>query len=374
MLQRSPAWLGMEERWILMPDEPHIAPGDGEDAASPTPDSADHGDETRHATLPSRPRRPPSAILGGFAAVVVVVLLALLLTTFAPGQIGKAGTKATGTPTATTNGDPTSTATAIATATASLTPTPTTTIRGTPSSGSGDGGPPSTSLVTATGVDAAPIAWEANCSSKMTFHFSGGIATSVGFSGGPVTYRWIHSDGSATSPETIMVPAHTGDTTTLITSAWDVSAITGTGQTQWGAVEILAPNHFVSAHANIELTCDYEVYTTSASVQPGSSGGNPPEYNCSLGGDQTFTFSGVINVSPAPGSHSVTYHWARSDGTVGSDQAVTIPPGAQTADVQPDSWTIHQSDTDSGSPRWEEIVVTSSPGVTAYQAQFFKFC
>jgi hypothetical protein len=102
----------------------------------------------------------------------------------------------------------------------------------------------------------------------------------------------------------------------------------------------------------------FTVTGTTASVTPSSG---------SCGGTSgSFTFEGVITVSPASGG-TVQFHWERSDGTSTAPESVTIAAGETSATVH-HPW-VSPAPTHPGS-YWGQLVVTAPNSVTSNQATF----
>lgn len=180
---------------------------------------------------------------------------------------------------------------------------------------------------------------------------------------GKITYRWSRSDGFVSDPKSFYFgnTAVSPQLRTLEWVEWDLPAIQADGSAKWVDVEVLEPNP-ITARLNLQATCQF-------SVQDGKGSVSPAAYNCTVGGDQTFTFSGTIIGSYAPGSHTVTYHWHRSDGSVTADQTVTFGEGVISVPVQPDQWTINQ--TGGG---WDQVVTTSPNFAAVSQSNMSPSC
>ncbi len=154
---------------------------------------------------------------------------------------------------------------------------------------------------------------------------------------GWITFRWRTSNGFVSDP--IPFPFAGADGPPVIYREWDLPAIQANGA-QWVQVEVLQPNP-ITARFNFQATCQFSVLREDISA-------SPVAYNCAVGGDQTFTFTGSIVTSYAPGSHTVTYHWWQSDLAVLPDQTVTFGEGVASMPVQPHQWIIHQTDVGPG--------------------------
>jgi hypothetical protein len=168
---------------------------------------------------------------------------------------------------------------------------------------------------------------------------------------GWITFRWRNSEGFVSDP--IQFPFAGADGSPVIYRQWDFPAIHANGA-KWVDVEVLEPNP-ITARLNFQATCQFSVLSENISVSPAA-------YNCAAGGDQTFTFTGSIVASYAPGSHTVTYHWWRSDLTVVPDQSVTFGEGVGSVSAQPNQWIVHQTDVGPGKSASEQLVITSGNG------------
>lgn len=200
-------------------------------------------------------------------------------------------------------------------------------------------------------------------------------------SNGTATYRWLHSDGSVSDPiivtySTVNTPQ--GPRSAVFTSEWDVPSAGADGSEQWVAVELLAPNHLISAHASFRLTCTFTLNDVTATTHGGIpyNGGTATQYDCAapLLFPQAFSFTAVVHVSGAPGDHVITYHWLRSDGIRDPDQTVTVPAGAISAAIPPEPWLVDSTFPNSPNANWEEVVVSSPVSLTSNAAVFFKNC
>jgi len=181
-------------------------------------------------------------------------------------------------------------------------------------------------------VTQAPCPW--------TFTFHGNLSFDQP---GPITYRWIRSDG-AQGPTITKNPStagHFGDCTT-----WTLSM----SYSGWEQMEILAPQHVYSNRQSISLAC-------SGSSGPQGSQGRTvsatvfarPYHVTNAQCPYTFTFHATITTN-APGP--MTFRWIRSDGAHGPD--ITKNPSTAGHFGQMDTWTLGGSalPTFSG---WEQI-------------------
>ena len=283
-----------------------------------------------------------------------------------------------------------------ATATAGLSPTNAPSLAVTPNAtlpvDTGGGpvptpGPEIAFAVTAAEISAAPTTYDGYCDPPDTMieHFQGNVYVPGTTRGGTITYRWRFSNGTITPAQSALIgptnrPSFYGAANDqLIEGQWAVAPATADGSSKWAEFEVLSPSHLLSPPTYFTFKCEFMLRTPSASVS-GGSGGAPPQYACGAGGDQTFTFTGTIDVFPDPHSHTITYHWLRSDGTRGPDQSVTLGPGVASANAQPDTVVVSHDKavancTQYGTqPQWEKIVVTSAPGIEGYPAQYFAWC
>lgn len=318
---------------------------------------------TRHMTPAPRVRRPRVRL----TLAVMLLVAALALSVLARFTVFNPPHHAT---------EPTPTATMLPITTPSATTTSTTPATGAATPG-GTGSASAPGDVTQVIVGTGPTTWTDYCDGPRTFNLMATFDLAPDSPAETITYRWLRSDGyvspvasvqyTPTNPSNVMAPD----------STWSLQPAQGDGSWRWVAVEVLSPNAITSAHSELQLTCTWALHDTTATLASGGTGTNPPSYDCQAGGDQTFTFSGVINVDADSQSHTITYHWLRSYGTQttqGPDQSVTMAPGQLSASVQDDVWVVHQSDPNSTQPYTDTVVVTSSSGVVAYGAQISKSC
>jgi hypothetical protein len=86
----------------------------------------------------------------------------------------------------------------------------------------------------------------------------------------------------------------------------------------------------------------------------------------------TFTFTGTLFASDAAGG-TVSYHWARSDGSVGAPQTATFSPGQTTTQSVSDSWTLPAAQ-GTGATYTDQIVVTAPNTWYSTQGAFGFTC
>ncbi len=328
-------------------------------------------------------RRPRGWL--AYLVVLVMILLALLLR-FAVFTSPPPPQQATE-PVSRNLSAPTST-TALTPPTA--TPSPGVTPNATPGLPAGGGhpvptaGPVGTFTVTAAEASSSPTSSNGYCNPPMIEYFEGAVYVPGTTPGGTITYRWRFSDGTVTSVQSVVIgptdmPSFYGAANNQnIVGQWAIDPATADGSSQWGEFEVLTPSHLLSSPAYFQMTCDYGVQGATPSVSGGT--GPAHDYDCAAGGDQTFTFTGTIAIDPDPQSHTITYYWLRSDGTQGPVESMTISPGQGSAAVQPDTVVVTQAEAlanyPESQPLWEEIIVTSSPGVptTNLGAEYFASC
>jgi hypothetical protein len=241
--------------------------------------------------------------------------------------------------------------------------------------------------VTAAEISSAPTTYDGYCNPPETMieRFQGFVYVPGTTPGGAITYRWRFSNGTVTPTQSTRIgptnrPLFYGAANDQnIEGQWAVAPATADGSSKWAKFEVLTPSHLLSPPTYFNFKCEFMLRMPSASAS-GGSGGAPPQYACASGGDQTFTFTGTINVFPDPHSHTITYHWQRSDGSRGPDQSVTMGPGVASASVQPDTVVVSHEQavanfTQYGAqPLWEKIVVTSAPGIESYPTEYYAWC
>lgn len=328
---------------------------------------------TTRRGVPGRPRGWMA-----YAVFLMVVLLAFLIR-FAVLQAA---------PVTSTRAQIASDTTATADQTATATPSPGITPNATLPVNTGGGpvptpGPEMPFTVTAAQAGSSPTTYVGNCdpTDMMNERLDGGVYVPGTTPGGTITYRFRFSDGRVTPVQSVLIgptnmPAYyMAANSQLIEVQWVVDPATADGSRKWAEFEVLTPSHLLSAPAYFWYTCEYMVRSSTASVS-GGTGGVAPQYDCIAGGDQTFTFTGVIRVFPDPHSHTVTYHWLRSDGTQGPDLSITFSPGQASATVQPDSVVVTHAEAvaPGGKSMSEQIVVSSDPGTPTYGAGYFASC
>lgn len=298
----------------------------------------DHQPGVRSSSVHSRSAYRWMWITSALVALVLVIgACSLPGGQTSTGDLGNSNTTAATSPTTTTSG------------TASATDTPN------PGSGTAvptTAGQPTPFAVNGVTMSASPANFSGACSSTMTFTFTANILAPAGTSGGTVKYRWYRSDGSSSSTDQTVTFA-AGDTSKTVTDTWTLGAVWGNGTTFWEKVKTSAPNVWYSPQGNFHFTCQFGVAGAAISVSPTS-------YNC-LQSSETFTFSGSITLHPAPGTNSVTYHWARTDGATGSDTTANVAAGASSIPVST-TWTI-TSGTSIGD-YGEKVVITKVNGTT----------
>lgn len=305
--------------------------------------------------------RQPSAWAAYIVTLGIVVAMALML--LWPSLLPHTPTVDSPTPTANA---PVATGTSLPTGTSTTSPTATT---------SGGAGTGFTVIRVTPAVDLSQTPDASGNANLTTFSSSScgqtaKIALNITFDTsnrvkqGKITYRWRRSDGFVSDPIWFYFGDISGPPLGYApaqASEWDLPAIQADGSAKWLDVEVLEPN-LITARLNLQATCQF-------SIQGGTTSASPTAYNCTAGGDQTFIFTGTLLSSYAPGSHTVTYHWQRSDGSVTADQTVTFGEGRASMSVQPDQWIVHQVDVGPGRSDWDQLVATSpSPRTVASQA------
>ncbi|MGE5334998.1 MAG: hypothetical protein ACM3N4_09895, partial [Nitrososphaerota archaeon] len=248
-------------------------------------------------------------------------------------------------------------------------------------------GPEISFTVTAAEISTAPTTYDGECNPPDTMieHFQGNVYVPGTTPGGTIRYRWRFSNGTVTSVQSVLIgptnmPAFYGAANNqIIEGTWAVDPATADGSSKWAEFEVLTPSHLLSPPGYFKFKCEFMLRMPTSSVS-GGGGGTPPQYDCTAGGDQTFTFTGAINVFPDPHSHTITYHWLRFDGTHSPDLSVTLSPGQYSAAVQPDTVVVTNTQAIANFQQyglqslWEKIVVTSSPGIEGYPASYFASC
>ncbi len=317
-----------------------------------------------------------------YLVFLVLMLMALLLrfAVFNAPQATRTGSRV-----ATSTQPPDATATTAPTA--ADTPLPGITPNATLPVSTGGGpvptpGPEIPFTVTAAEISTSPRTYDQACLPPETMpeNLQGAVYVPGTTPGGTITYRWRFSDGTITPVESVVIgptnmPSFYGAANDqLIEGKWVIDPAIADGSSKWAKFEVLTPSHLLSPPSYFWFKCEFSVHDATSAVSIGS-GGSAPQYNCIAGGDQTFTFTGTIGIYPDPHSHTVNYHWLRSDGSQGPDLSVTLAPGQFSASVQPDIVvvTYAQAQAKPGN-LWEKVVLTSNPDIHSNLASYFVYC
>lgn len=92
---------------------------------------------------------------------------------------------------------------------------------------------------------------------------------------------------------------------------------------------------------------------------PGSVSVSSNIFDCNGPDTQTFTFTGSVEVDPVPAGHSITYRWARYDGSVSPTYTAAVPAGATEVTLGQDALTLTRSLPDKASAYWDSLVIDS---------------
>ncbi len=145
-----------------------------------------------------------------------------------------------------------------------------------------------------------------------TFDHSAAITTNRA---GTVTYHWVFSDGSTTTPESI---TFSGAGTKTVSDTWDL----GTSGAYWVKLYIDEPNHQLFGKLDLNLTC-----TTAFEVTGVTLSADPETYTGDCSAPIAFDYQADI---AANGAGTVTYLITFSDGTsVGTDSLPFSSAGTQ---------------------------------------------
>jgi hypothetical protein len=192
------------------------------------------------------------------------------------------------------------------------------------------------------------------CLPQMVFNATTGVHVTDGAPGGTMTYHWISDLGPVTPVLSRTLKRGDGDgVSNFLNDQWTMSAALGDGTTHWVQVEVLTPNHVFSAREWFRLYCDFGMNGLAAS------GAVNNQFDCSGPVTQMFPFTGSVAVQPAPGGHSVTYHWQRYDGTTSPSYTIAVPAGATSVTLQQDSITISQSSPNGYQLYWDKVIIES---------------
>lgn len=144
------------------------------------------------------------------------------------------------------------------------------------------------------------------------------------------------SDGSAAQPHVITFVQNPVEASAVsLDTSWTFPYTLATGSPQWLELDILTPAPF-TLRVDFTALCTFSPEFPTLAV-------TPQGYDCAAGGNQTFTFTGDLHASYAVGSHTITYHWKRYDGSVTPDQTVTFAQGVTSIPAQPDTMVINSS-------------------------------
>lgn len=172
-----------------------------------------------------------------------------------------------------------------------------------------------------------------------------------------MTYHWLANGGGITPAQTVIFAP--GQASQTITETTHTGANWGDGSQQWMMLTTTAPNSWNSTHATFSFVCQRVITGIHASV-------TSQTFACDTAPYQ-FQLSATITVSPGPGSMTVTYHWARSDGGTGATSTVNLSNGQTTATIST-NWSLGAIGTPTAF--WEEVIASSPTAVTSNQAAF----
>src|SRR6478672_4935735 len=108
-------------------------------------------------------------------------------------------------------------------------------------------------------------------------------------------------------------------------------------------LELLSPVSMISRPLTFSITCLTQFQYGRADIR---APGNPPNtdypdwyYDCNGPDMQTFTYDGRVFASVGTGL-TLTYYWVHPNGSTTTPAQVAIAPGALSAAVAPDSFTL----------------------------------
>ena len=161
------------------------------------------------------------------------------------------------------------------------------------------------------------------------------------------------SDGSASQPLVMTFSPKPGDASGgTLDTAWTFPYTSAIGSPKWVELDILKPAP-LTLREDFTALCMFSPQSPTLSV-------SPQGYDCAAGGNQTFTYTGNIRVYYAAGSHTVTYHWKRYDGSATPDQTVTFTQGVTSLPAQPDTMVVNSSVFPTAP--WDSLMVTDQTG------------
>lgn len=197
--------------------------------------------------------------------------------------------------------------------------------------------------------------------------------------GGSITYRW-HIDNTVTDTRAARYTwdDHYGEN--MLTYVLKINTVHADGSPIAVRLELLSPVSMISHPLTFSITCLTQFQYGRADVR---APGNPPNtdypdwyYDCNGPDVQTFTFDGRVFASVGTGL-TLTYYWVHPDGSTTAPAQVTIAPGALSAAVAPDSFSIARDAPKTGpGPGYRSTLVVMAPYALSFGAQstVWKFC
>lgn len=322
-----------------------LTPAEEAHAARTEPYFVTPGDSEQANEKQRHPRRGGS-IGAIIAAALIVSLMSYALLHLAPAA---SGSRQDNVFTADSSATVTPTSTATASATATTAPTATRASNVAPGRTPDNFTVQSISSTISAGTDGLPGMTASSNTSGASFTGGCGqrIFITLNFTltlsalpqkGMTIDYYVRHSDG--TSDGTAFQPVEPtwgspATSNTLTTSSdWIMPYTQATGAPQWVELDILSPNP-LTERMDFTTNCPFTPSFPQVSA-------SPTRYDCTTGGSQAFTVTGVLTASLTSDTspHTVTYHWQRADGSVTPDQTATFAPGATSVSIPSDTASI----------------------------------
>jgi hypothetical protein len=197
--------------------------------------------------------------------------------------------------------------------------------------------------------------------------------------GGSITYR-LHIDDTVTESR---VARYTWDNQydeNILKYVLKIDTAHADGTPITVRLELLSPVSMISRPLTFSITCLTQFQYGRADVR---APGNPPNtdypdwyYDCNGPDVQTFTYDGRVFASVGTGL-TLTYYWVHPNGSTTTSAQVTIAPGALSAAVAPDSFTLARDAPKTGPGRdYSSTLVVMAPYALSFAAQtvVYKFC
>jgi hypothetical protein len=191
--------------------------------------------------------------------------------------------------------------------------------------------------------------------------------------GGSITYRW-HIEDTVTETR---VARYTWDNQygeNVMKYVLKIDTAHADGSPIAVRLELLSPVSMISRPLTFSITCLTQFQYGRADIR---APGDPNwYYDCNGPDVQTFTFDGRVFASVGTGL-TLTYYWVHPDGSTTAPAQVSIAPGALSAAVASDSFSIARDAPKTGPvPGYRSTLVVMAPYALSFAAQSWvnKFC